>query len=457
MRIADEVRDAELGDERRTARLLRIAKRMARSPGASFPMAAMDDVELEGFYRFFQNKKVTFDKLLEPHIERTIGRCRDAKVVLVAYDTTEFRYSGPRGDLGRLDEHGFGHYAHVALAMTADGRREVLGVLGARFVTRHAPAPEKRTRKREGDANEATRWPELAVEVHERLAGHAEVVGLMDSEADSIANFFALRDVGARFIVRGKWDRRLVAPPPAAFALRERLASAEQMFTREVPLSSRKQRAPKDARVHPARRTRLATLTVSGIGVVVRNPRDTAVTRKLPPALPLNVVHVQEVNPPAGEQPVDWVLLTTEPVDTLEQLAFVIDSYRARWVIEEYFKALKTGCALEKRQLESEHALKNVLAVFIPIAWQMLRLRTTARDEPDRAATTVVPPTQLRILQVHRSTKLRKNPTVVDALNAIAKLGGHLKRNGAPGWQTIGRGMEKLLSLEAGVRLAREM
>ena len=154
-----------------------------------------------------------------------------------------------------------------------------------------------------------------------------------------------------------------------------------------------------------------------------------------------------------SEPPVEWTLYTTEAISTKQQLLRVVDIYRSRWVIEEYFKALKTGCSLEKRQLESYDALSRALALFVPIAWRLLLARGIARARPDSAASTVLTRTELTVLQ-HRLDLEVPPRTAEDALNAVASLGGHLKRNGPPGWQTIGRGMETLYLLVAGWQLA---
>ena len=170
----------------------------------------------------------------------------------------------------------------------------------------------------------------------------------------------------------------------------------------------------------------------------------------LPKWLPLHVVHVVEEKAPEGEKPIDWMLLTTEPIETEADVLAVIDYYRARWVIEEYFKTLKVGCAVEKRQLESYESLCRALAIFVPIAWKLLELRTVTRTTPDRPATDVLSRVQIDVLRHCGPAKLPPHPTVRDALLAVAKLGGHIKNNGEPGWQVIGRGFEQLLTLEAG-------
>jgi hypothetical protein len=176
--------------------------------------------------------------------------------------------------------------------------------------------------------------------------------------------------------------------------------------------------------------------------------------KSLPEALSLNFVHVREVDTNGTEPPVDWVLATTESIETVAAIERIVDIYRSRWVIEEYFKALKTGCEYEKRQLESEHTLSNALAVLVPIAWQLLLLRSLARTDDKAPAAAALSKTQLTILAAV-SKKLPKEPTVRQALLAVAGLGGHIKNNGEPGWIVLGRGFQHLLALEQGWKIAR--
>ena len=133
----------------------------------------------------------------------------------------------------------------------------------------------------------------------------------------------------------------------------------------------------------------------------------------------------------------------------------MVDFYRARWVIEEYFKALKTGCSLEKRQLETKDSLLNALAVFLPIAWHLLLLRSLAHVAPELPASTVLSETHLLILRARPKLKLSEQPSLEEVLWAIAALGGHKKYNGPPGWQTLGAGFERLRALGEGWDLAR--
>ena len=175
------------------------------------------------------------------------------------------------------------------------------------------------------------------------------------------------------------------------------------------------------------------------------------------PKLVLRVVHVFEPDPPEGQPPVDWKLLTTLPVNTSEEALAVVDIYRQRWVIEEYFKSLKTGTNLLRRQMESVHALENVIAWSMPLAWRLLVLRAFSRRHPDLPATLLFNDVQLEVLAKLGRRKLSSTPTMMEAAYAIAALAGHLKRNGPPGWQLLARGLQKLLDMEKTWRMARAL
>jgi hypothetical protein len=126
-----------------------------------------------------------------------------------------------------------------------------------------------------------------------------------------------------------------------------------------------------------------------------------------------------------------------------------VDAYRARWVIEELFKALKTGCQIEKRQMESYAALRIALALFLPIAVRLLALRDAARCEPD-APCDALSARQLQLLRACGTKAMTATPSNQEVYMALAALGGHLRSNGPPGWMVLGRAFEKLLVLEQG-------
>ena len=439
--VAEEFLGAELGDGRRNARLVRLAESVARKPDASFPKA-MTAAELEAAYRFFNNVKVKPAQILEPHVRQTMERMADEVVTLVAHDTTTVSFkSEDRDELaGRGDSQQF--LAHCSLALRADGSRQPLGVLA---MSHHLPVKTP-------DRSLQNRWADQTRHIYGLGIDPASVVHLMDREADDYDVLDLLKGLNGRFVIRVQHDRKLETG-----LLSESLMHAQLQAERDVFLSQRtsKGRGPKSNRVHPARDERTAQLSVSARQVELLRPYTSKQSQA--ETLRMNVVRVWEPHPPDGQKAVEWVLYTSEPIDTPEQVMTVVDWYRARWTIEEYFKALKTGCALEARQLGDLHALSNVLALLAPIAWRLLLLKTEARTKPAAPATELFDAEELQVLRaaVVGRRRLPENPTLLDAMLSIASLGGHLKHNGPPGWQTIARGYETLRALMLGWHLHR--
>jgi hypothetical protein len=265
-----------------------------------------------------------------------------------------------------------------------------------------------------------------------------------------MAELLALRQ---SFVIRVRVDRRArqVGSDDAApwESVKQVAARCEGMMEREVPLSARKAKtAPGMNKAHHPRKARIARLRFSATRLEV--PRPNYLRDPVPATLPLNLVQVIEYDPPAGQQAVEWLLYTTEPIDTEKQVAQIVDDYRTRWAIEEFNAALKTGCAYEEREFESRLALLTLLAISLPIACEVLWLRSRARSAPCTPAGEVLTALQIQILRTLGSRKLSANPTAEEVLFALAGLGGHLKGNGPPGCKILMRAMTNLLAYEKG-------
>jgi hypothetical protein len=453
--LSDEMMGADFGDFRLTRRMCELVDAVSAHPSESLPKALGTEAALEGAYRFFDNRRVTPERILEPHVQATIERCQVAASVLAIHDTTQFDF-GPetaRVGLGPLKgSGGNGFFAHFTLAVGADGSRRPLGVLAMSHFVRQVGGKEKRTREevRDDQDNEQRRWRQQVASVQTQMPPDVRVVHVMDREADSYAFFSASQETD--YIVRAQHDR-IVQPPNGLphrdhEKLRTVLEGAPVFLERTVDLSRRKAVTPTQKRIHPSRSGRIAKLLVRATQTAVQRPWSNS--KAAPSALVINVVHVVEIETPTEQDPVDWILLTNLPIDSEKDIAFIVDSYRARWFIEEFFKALKTGCAFEDRQLESLPRLLNALALSAPVAWQLMVLRHLARRSPEESALAVLSPRQISALRAFARAPLSPKPTARDAMMAIAQLGGHLRRNGDPGWQVLGRGFQDLLLFERG-------
>jgi hypothetical protein len=447
---AREVLGAELGDERRTARLEVIARQAATAAGMSLPKQSRTVAALEATYRFLNNEAVRPEDILEPHLGATASRARAAGGrVLVVHDTSECAF-GERQQLGELNGKRKGFLAHVALAVT-EAEHRPLGVLHEETIFREKLGGKSGKRK---VVSERERW-ERGVDAVEQRLGDQSPVHVMDREGDAYELMRHMVDTGADFVIRAAYDR--VLKDEQGRCLGEVLNDQKPVTTRTFPVRARARNpSPRHRKRHPPRDQRTAKATVSATTVTVLAPSGFP---RGSVDLQLNVVRVREKSRGKDPSQVEWVLWTTLPVSTPEEVLAIVDIYRGRWVIEELFKALKTGCQYEKLQLESRRALTNALAVYLPVAWLLLHLRAESRSNPTAPATTVLSSVQLRCLRLaylhQENRELPDALTARDALLAVARLGGHLKNNGEPGWLVIGRGLHDLLLLELGYILAR--
>ena len=448
----------DLGDPRRTSRVLRTVANLASSLQASFPQAMGDEASIEGAYRLMNSGRVTMKQLNEAHAQTTARRAAEAKVVLAIHDSTtfEFAHADPES-IGYTNTGKAGFIAHYTLVVS-QAEKKPLGIAHVEELVRTS-RPRKRSRtapkrkKRQGfetvrDPNrESLRW-NRGIAAAQELLRAAEVIHLADREGDNYDLLAQALNDGCRFVIRARvLDRKVESDDGESQTLRELVQGARGVITRDVDLPPRKgTSAPKSA--HLPRKARLAKLEFSAARVVL--PRPKIQPPSLPKQIELNVVRVWESHPPPGEAPIEWVLYTTEPVATAADVAAVVDLYRDRWLIEECNKAIKTGCRYEHRHFESRDALLTLLALTLPIACEVLAVRAAGRRHPNAPASSVLSETQLLILAHLGSRKLPPKSTVRDALWAVAALGGHMKTNGEPGWLVLHRGMAKLLAYEEG-------
>ena len=456
--VADELRSVNLGDRRREKRLRAVAEVWSAAPDRCVPSASKSSAMTEATYRLLNNEQVTYSAIADAHARETRDRVARAKTAIVAHDTSNFSYQGEvkRKGLGRLrtrSEQGF--LAHVALAISADGEKRPLGVLGfAPWVRTGSPRRKKKNGTKRSAADyakdqnkESERWAKMVKSVEAPVGDEASLIHVMDREADDYPLLAMLKGEDCRFVVR-LYKNRVVSAENGQEPLKRALERVKGICQREVPLSRRKKTTiPGRSKTFPGRDARIAKLQFGATTIEVKKPKY---LKNVPPSLKLNIVRVREIEVPEDVDPVQWTLVTSEPIETEADLMAVVDIYRTRWLVEELFKALKTGCAIEKRQHESLHALLNATAICLPIAWQMLLMRTLARNAPESPATDALTPTQVEVLKVCSPIKLGPNPTVKEALSAVAALGGHLKNNGDPGWLVLGRGMDYVLALERG-------
>jgi hypothetical protein len=438
---------AQLGDKRRNRRLVKVAEQLAKNPGGTLPQAFGDWGELKAAYRLLAQRQVSHEAVLIPHIERTQQTCRTGGEYLIIEDTTDLDYSTHHAaeHLGCIGNgRGRGFELHTALAVQVEGwdrNQQPLGTLvGLMDQTcvrpRRVPKGESRA-ERLGRARKSQRWAQAW-----RKAGAAPQgsrwIFVADREADFYEPMQSCQQHGVDFIIRAYQKRRLANQTEH---LADALAKAAVVGEGSVAIRARPGHPAREAKVQ----MRSAVVDLDG-------PWRPGGWQA--PLCGLTVVEVKEINAPASvKEPLHWILLTSLCGTELIEVQRIIRRYTARWWIEEYHKALKSGCGVEDSQLAGADNLEALIAVLAVVAVRLLNAKFLDRARPlGFEARGHFGPEMLALLEAQLGVP-KDGWTNHNVLTAIARLGGFLarKNDGSPGWQTIWRGWQRLMWMSHGV------
>jgi len=461
--ITGEFADADLNDRRRSVRLPKVAAALASFPSASIAAATGGHAEMMAAYRLLNCDEVTSAALLAPHRQTTISRCAVHRRVVVSQDTTELDFThmtAARG-LGPLNEKDRkGLYLHALYAVSADGLP--LGILDAAMIIRDpatfgsAKIPHK---QRPVCDKESRYWIEGYLKTCEAAAllPDCEVISVSDREGDIFEVFAAWHAAveqgapRAEWIIRANQDRALAeAMHDDPAKLFEALAAAPLLGCHSFDVTAKagkKRIGGKRAGgkwVPVQRSARVVQQEVRAMEVTPRPPGRKGM--KLP-QVTFWAVLAEEREPPAGQDPVCWLLLTSKPVRTLEEALEIIGLYRRRWDIEVFHRVLKTGCRVESIQLKSGQALCNALAIHLVVAWRILYLTHLGRVVPHLPCGSVFEEAEWKsACAVVKRDKAAGEPTIAEFIGIVGKLGGHLGRkgDGPPGPQSLWQGLARV-------------
>lgn len=463
---AQEAASACFNDKRLDRRMALLLSAMGDKPNLSIPAACRGRAEMHAAYRFFDNDKVTFQSVLAPHVQRSLGRMADERVVLLVQDTTEVDLTRPESvveGLGTLQGQRRGLLLHVMHAFTPTGTP--LGTVWGQYINRPARGPGRlthrqapRRRKRTPiEQKESLRWLsglKKAREIAEALPG-VQCVCVADSEADIYECLAEPRsDEGGRglagrfdWLIRGCYDRVCQDPDPAG-SIRQQVLATAVLDRPQVHVRRRQAKIAVDKQArHQKREGRVAQVELRAASMVLRPPRRP--DRQLPP-MPLQVVLVSEVYPPAGEVPIEWLLLSTLPIDTLDQVRLIVQYYCVRWNIEVFFRTLKSGCRIERRRFEHLGRVLPALSFYLIVAWRTLWICHLSRQYPDADCEVVFEPSEWKAvwMTTTRQQPPRTTPSLRQIVHLIAQLGGYVERpNSEPGSQTIWIGLQRMNDL----------
>ncbi|PCR90399.1 IS4 family transposase [Natrinema ejinorense] len=445
-KVRKEFQSAELGDDRLTDRLIQVGDRLVRAPAESIPNACEDWAFTKATYRFCDNESVDPNEILDAHKRAQRSRIRGKEELLVVSDTTELVF--PRhpskeglGDIGNSKTDLEGVKVHSTIGLDPQTHR-MTGVIDQQSLIEDQQASTKHDANGKDEPieleSEQEKWIRGDRQASHWLVEEVRPIFIHDRGADAFAFYHEVTDdLDAGFIVRANQNRCIQTPSGTDGRLID--------WSENLPEQGR---TSLEIGRGNGRKAREAELTIKAGSCELLPPQNDP-THTEP--VKVNVVRIDEL----GEQndPIQWVLLTTESVTTFSDSLTVVDSYRARWTIEDWHKVLKTGCRIEERRLETWERMEVLLSIYSVIAWKVLELRELARGEVHHSPEVLLTETERSILET-KFPELTDNGPKAYAI-AVAKIGGYLDRGSdpPPGWETMWKGLKKLQTLAEGYEL----
>jgi hypothetical protein len=454
---------AKLGDKRRTKRLVQLTDQMCLRPGGSLPQKLRNPADLHALYRLMDKEDVTHNAILDAHRQTTLHHIQQRKgPVLVLHDTTELEYTN-RKSLTRLGQIGNGnrrgYITHNSLAVDPE-TKEVIGLCNQVLHRRpKVPKSETRAQRNKRKSRESLLW----IKGTEPLPTDWQIIDVCDRGADTAEFIEHELNSGRRFVIRASHDRCILIGhgDPAesdACKLKQYASTLPQAGTWTLQVTSKSEmKSPnrKGKKKLVTRTRREAKMAVAYAPVQIKPSKP----GKHSQLMKVWIVRVWEIDPPKGQERLEWILITNEPVESFETAYCVVGWYECRWIVEEYHKGMKTGCRIEDLQFTSEDRLQPTIALLSVITLTLLQLRGASRrsDAKTRKATTVIDSSYVAVLSLWRHKKIKLDWTVHEFYYALARLGGHQNRkhDHPPGWQVLWEGWKELLPMVIGYDIAK--
>lgn len=436
----EEFGGADLGDSRRTRRLVQIASALAERPGGVVTRVMLRADEREGAFRFIENTRVEVDAIAGASHLATARRLADETEVVVAMDQASLTITDRTGKpgfgrVGASPAMGRGFQVMTALAMRRSG--VTAGILGQQWWVRQEKSPDYRKDRRPAEQRESDLWRRTVLQVEQALAAaspNTRAWYQLDRGADCAAVLTLAVDSNLRLTVRSAYNRALSDGRHLHTSMR-----------RSRVLGSYSLRIPRTAKRSP--RSATIALRAAPVKLSLSDPKGRPLRD-----LKLWSVHVRERRPPSGQQGLEWWLLTTQPIVTFEDALLVVRNYTARWRVEEFHKAWKSGvCHIESSQLRSADTFKRWATISAAVAARSERLKFVSRTEPDRAAIDELSRDEIDaaiLLSRHPGYARGDELTLAQAVRLIADLGGYTGKSsgGPPGTRVIQRGLDRVLA-----------
>lgn len=437
-----EMSGAKTWDKRCRSSLISMCSSLFTHLGLSLS-SALGPALRQAAHRIVSNAETTPGGLLMGHRQQTAERGSGSSLILIAQDTTEFDYSshGSTTGLGHLrSQHSRGLAAHAGLAMLPDGTP--LGVVGLSVWARDPDelGKSKTRNQRATRDKESQKWIDGVISAQEAFRPDQDLLFIQDRESDIFAFIAAPRRPNTHLLIRASRQRMVRTDDAEPTKLFDAIDNAPVLGTFKVDVPRK-----------PNEPSRTVTLEIR-----IKQMTALAPANQLPCEIsepqPIWVIKAGEASPLDAE-PISWTLISTLPVETLDDGIRMVQYYARRWMIERLHYTLKSGCRAEQLQIDDADSIKNVLALYYIVAWRVMYLAYQSRSRPDEPAAATFSKIELIVLSKMSKTKIS---TLEEGVRQIAKIGGYepYKNGPPPGVKTIWLGYRKL---EAMVEFYQQM
>jgi hypothetical protein len=440
---------------------------MAADPSSSIPKQNKTAGQSKGAYRLFDHERACLQSLCNPHWQQTRLACGECPVVLLIQDTTWLDYGAHRQTQGlgwitrdkKKDKTvGNGMFLHSVLAVEpqAQGQARILGLAWAKLYKRDGEPTgddqQKRSKRRRSLDRESMRWIEAVQEVG-KSPPLSRFIHVGDRESDIYALYEQAQSHNVGFVIRINQSRNASVghDTPDTCNSTDRKGSSLKELCRGMATVGSRELWISPKKGQPGR---WAKLSISASAVTIWSPQLSRTGR----ALRCWAVRAWEAKAPADvKEPIEWMLLSSEPVESESDALRIVDYYGCRWLIEEYHQCLKSGCKIEQRQLEDAQNLEPLIGMSTIVAVRLLQMKNDARLTPDKPAIECVPRELVQTLARLINEKQPQRITIRRFTHEVAKRGGFMgrKSDGEPGWRTLWQGWHELSLIQFGYEMAQ--
>jgi hypothetical protein len=450
----EEFGDSVLGDPRRVRRLVAVAAEASRRPAGQVTAVFDDDAEREGAFRLVGNPAVSSEEIGRAAHQACAARSAGEAFVFVPIDESSLNLTDRKREkgLGTIGARFVGAQGMQVMTAMAVARQGVpLGLCGQEFWVRKKRSTVRSVKhdRRKTEEKETQHWLTSMQQVREVYAEKAPGTipwFQIDREGDAWPILLRAREANERLTIRASHDRRLETGDGRSH-LWETMERQPCLGRFEIEVPSKPERKLSKQRKAKARQGRRATIEMRSASVTL-SLLDERTAKRQP--LKISAVLAREASPPNGEESIEWLLLTTAPVATFEEVSLVIFGYTQRWRIEDFHRAWKSGvCDVEDTQLRTRHRIICWATILASVAARTIRLTYLARHRAEIPATEEFSRAELDaiLLASRRTRHLRgTTPTLADAVHFLAKLGGYIGKasGGPPGPKILARGLQRI-------------